>query len=68
MGHVLSTEASFRCTDFPRAELWFLELGALWWDAPTVLAGGASVPGCHTQNDSLEEMCSQPWYVLLVSI
>lgn len=73
MGHVLSTEASLAALTFPKqssgsSSQVLLSDACLWWGAPTVLAGGASVPGCHAQNNSLEEMRSQPWYVLLVSI
>lgn len=42
--------------------------GWLLQDAPRVPAGAASVARCHAQNNSLEEMHSQPWYVLLASI
>lgn len=73
MGCVLSTEALLAALTFPKqssgsSSQVLLSDACLWWGAPTVLAGGASVPGCHAQNDSLEEMRSQPWYVLLVSI
>lgn len=45
-------------------------MGDAWlsWDAPIVPAGAASIPRCHAQNISLEEMPSQLWYVLPVTI